>query len=102
MTLFKVSASSVETSRIAVHLCGATALRSVLCAPTYSLTLHEGLQALGDVGLAQWYRSVGFRTLQGSLVLLAAHQAQHGSVQVLVLLLWGADEGLQTLGRGLL
>lgn len=77
----------METSRIAVHLCGTTALRSVLCAPPFSMTLHEGLQALGDVGLAQRYRSVGFGTLQGSLVLLAAHQAQHGSVQVLVLLL---------------
>lgn len=87
MTLFKVSASSVETSRVVVHLCGAAALRSVLCARAFSLTLHEGLQALGDVGLAQRYRSVGFGTLQGSLVLLAAHQAQHGSVQVLVLLL---------------
>lgn len=49
--------------------------------------LHEGLQALSDVSLPQWYRSVGFRALQGSLVLLAAHQAQHGSVQILVLLL---------------
>lgn len=51
--------------------------------------LHEGLQALSDVSLSQWYRPVGFRTLQGSLVLLAAHQTQHSSVQILVLLLGG-------------
>lgn len=50
--------------------------------------LHEGLQALGDVILSQRKRSVGFLTLLGSLVLLAAHQTQHGSVQVLELLLW--------------
>lgn len=56
-----------------------------------ALCLHEGLQALSDVSLSQWYRAVGFWTLQGSLVLLAAHQTQHGSVQVLVLLLWGQN-----------
>lgn len=49
--------------------------------------LHEGLQALGDVVLAQWKRSVGLLTLLGSLVLLAAHRTQHGSVQELELLL---------------
>lgn len=54
--------------------------------------LHERLQALGDVGLSQGNRSVGFWTLQGSLVLLAAHQAQHGLVQILVLLLIGERE----------
>lgn len=79
---------------------GPTPRRSVLCAWAFFFftTLHERLQALCDVGLTQRHRSVGFRTLQGSLVLLAAHQAQHGSVQVLVLLLSGADEGLETLG----
>lgn len=53
--------------------------------------LHEGLQALGDVTLSQRQRSVGLLTPQGSLVLLAAHQAQHGSVQVLELVLRGAS-----------
>lgn len=59
-----------------------------------ALCLHEGLQALSDVSLSQWYRPVGFWTLQGSLVLLAAHQTQHGSVQILVLLLWGQSAAL--------
>lgn len=49
--------------------------------------LHEGLQALGDVILSQRKRAVGFLTLLGSLVLLTAHRTQHGSVQVLELLL---------------
>lgn len=53
--------------------------------------LHEGLQALADVALSQRQGSVGFLTPQGSLVLLAAHQAQHSSVQVLELLLRGAS-----------
>lgn len=59
-----------------------------------ALCLHEGLQALSDVSLSQWYRPVGFWTLQGSLVLLAAHQTQHDSVQILVLLLWGQSAAL--------
>lgn len=63
--------------------------------------LHEGLQALGDSSLSQWHRPVGFGTLQGSLVFLAAHQTQHGSVQILVLLLWGQNTPSR-LSRGLL
>ena len=50
-------------------------------------SLHEGLQALVDVILTQRKRSVGFLTLLGPLVLLAAHRTQHGPVQVLELLL---------------
>jgi len=55
--------------------------------------LHQRLQALSNVSLAQRYRPVGFWTLQGPLVFLAAHQTQHRSVQVLVLLLWGGWGG---------
>lgn len=60
-----------------------------LCVCYVCMGLHEGLQALSDVSLSQWYRPVGFRTLKGSQVLLAAHQTQHSSVQILVLLLGG-------------
>lgn len=60
--------------------------------PAHGAGLHERLQALGGVGLSQRYRSVGLWTLQGSLVLLAAHQAHYGSVQILVLLLGSRQE----------